>query len=174
MIALATAGKWPDRWLSMILVGGFAHRQLAPMEVLAARLARRWSGSLGALASVYRVLSADFKAFLDSRPLSEQRSITEELGRLPICVLAQRVIWINGTDLATVLTKIALPIALVYGDGDSTRSLPGATALRRELTQVSEFILPNCGGHAVLTHPDLVSQVVRSRLLPACPHPVSN
>jgi pimeloyl-ACP methyl ester carboxylesterase len=173
MIALAGAARWPDRWLSLILAGGFAYRQLAPMEVLAARLARHWPGSLRALASANRLLSADFKAFLDCQQVAEKRWIRKALGRLPLCVLAQRVMWMNGTNLAPLLPEIAVPTTLVYGDRDSSRTLPGAVALQQELMQVSEFILSNCGSQAILTHPELVAKVVQSRLLPACPHAAS-
>jgi pimeloyl-ACP methyl ester carboxylesterase len=170
MIALAAAAQWPDRWLSIILAGGFARRRLAPMEVITARLAAHWPGSLPALAVAQRLLSADFKTFLDCQQCAEEGWIMKELGRLPVRTLAQRAIWMNGTILVQFLREIAIPVALVYGDRDSTRSLPGAAALREELAHVSEFILPNCGGLAVLTRPELVAKVVDSRLLPACPH----
>ena len=170
MIALAAAARGRDRWLSLILSAGFANCRLAPMEILAARVVRHWPGSLPPLASAFRLVSADFKTFLDRQPFAEERWITKELGRLPLRTLAQRVVWMNEISLAPLLTQIAIPVALVYGDRDSTRSRPGAAALREELMQVSEFILPNCGRDAVLTHPELVARVVESRLLPACPH----
>jgi pimeloyl-ACP methyl ester carboxylesterase len=170
MIALAAAAKWPARCLSLILVAGYAHRQLAPLEIVAARLTRHWSHSLPALASVEGFLSRDFKAFLHCQPFAQQCWIKKELGSLPLSAIAQRAIWVNGTDLVEpLLGEIGTPVALVYGDRDLTRTLTGASALRQELRQVSEIILPNCGGQAILTHPALVAQVIQSRLLPACP-----
>jgi pimeloyl-ACP methyl ester carboxylesterase len=173
MIAVRAAEQGDYRWLSMILAGGFAYRRLAPLEILAARLARHWSGSLQGLASFNRLVSSEFKSFLDLQPPLDRRWIMNELNHLPLRALAQRAVWMNETNVVAFLGKIPTPVALLYGDSDLTRTSPGAIALREGLTNVSEFILPDCSKHPILTHPNVVSQVVQSRLLPLCSHAAS-
>ena len=165
-IALAALHASPERWTRAILPSGFAHRRLAPAEILVARLARHWQAPMRVLPFGEVVLRRNHFAIFASRPPEVWRFFLERYGSTPIAAVAHRACLIHPLDLRPILPAIQQPILLVTGDADPIVHAASAEELRKGLPNAMHVELQDCGHHALFTHPAELAELIRQFLSP--------
>jgi pimeloyl-ACP methyl ester carboxylesterase len=165
-IALAALRTHPQRLLRGVLVGGFAHRPLAPAEVLLARMARLWPGAMRHLPLRRMLLRrAHGGPFAHSDP-DVWEYLLERWGAAPIAAVARRALLLHATDLRPALSEIRQPILLVCGDHDPLVGPACEAELMQGLPRAIRVELPECGHNPQFTHPGALAEVVRQFLTP--------
>jgi pimeloyl-ACP methyl ester carboxylesterase len=165
-ITLAALRAHPERFPRAVLQGGFAHRPLAPAEVLLARLARGLPGCVGSLPFRDPMLRPGHYAPFAARPPEVWHFMLHRWGKLPIAALAQRALLLHRIDLRPILPVLRQPVLLVCGDGDHLVGQACEDVLLRGLPQATRVELCHCGHVPQFTHPEVLAEVVRRFLLP--------
>ncbi len=164
-VALAAMHAQPERIPRGILVGGFAHLRLAPAEILLARFAQHWPGSMRRLPFHAAVSRRAFGAVTD--PAREMWDyFLENIGSAPIRAVARRAVMIHGLDLRPLLPAIRQPVLIVCGNQDALVSHQCGEELLRGLPNAGRVELPDCGHMTHYSHAEALAEVVRRFLTP--------
>jgi pimeloyl-ACP methyl ester carboxylesterase len=164
-VALSAMNTRPQRLPRAALLGGFAHRSLAPAEVLLASWGRYWKGPLKNLPFRNKVLHACKACGFDQREPAVWDYFLQRTGALPMAAMAQRALVLHHIDLRPVLPAIRQPTLLVCGDADPLVDKRCETELLTGLPRVIRIELPRCGHQAIYTHPEALAQTVADFLL---------
>jgi pimeloyl-ACP methyl ester carboxylesterase len=165
-VALAALAKAPDRWPRAILQGAFACRQLAPAEVLLARLARHWWAPLGGLPLREKLLRRSHGAPFADLPPDAWRFFLDRCRDLPIAVLAERALLLHQFDFRTRLAEVRQPVLVVSGDVDPLVNSDCTQVLCRGLPNMTQVELSGCGHYAAFTHARVLADLIAGFLLP--------
>ena len=167
-IALSALQRQPGRFSRAILQGGFAHRPLARAEVLLASCGRFWPGRLAQVPLVRRILYRNHhEPFLACEPAVWDFFLERHL-RVPLRAFASRVLMVHRADLRPILPAIGQPVLLVCGDRDPLVDKTCEAELKQGLRLAARAEIEQCGHQPHLTHPEVLAEVVRQFLLPAC------
>ncbi|MFN4261860.1 MAG: alpha/beta fold hydrolase [Gemmataceae bacterium] len=165
-IALRALQAAPQRLPRAILQAGFAHRPLAPAEVLLARMSRRWRRPLGTLPFFADFLSrVHYPPFAD-KPPEVWQAFVAHCGAPLIAAIAHRALLLHRFDMRPALPAIRQPILLVGGDSDPLVRWRHEGELARGLPHARRVQLTNCGHYPRFTHPDALAQVIQQFLTP--------
>jgi pimeloyl-ACP methyl ester carboxylesterase len=165
-VALAALWRAPDRLPRAVLIGGFAHRPLAPAERLLAAMARYWPGPMRRLPFRAALLrQSHFPPFVGREPDCWE-FLLERWGATPMAATARRALLLHQIDLRPVLGEIRQPVLLVCGDQDPLVNKKCEQELLRGLPAASRVELSNCGHAPHFSHPGLLAEVVRRFLTP--------
>jgi pimeloyl-ACP methyl ester carboxylesterase len=165
-IALAAMRARPERLPRAILQGAFAWRPLAPAELLLARMARSWPGSLRWLPFRRTVLRHNHYAPFAALPPEVWDYFLTRSNCLPMAALAHRAVMLHGLDLRPLLTDIRQPVLVVSGDADPLVGPSCTETLLAGLPQARQIMVSNCGHNPLFTHPELFAEIVRQFLTP--------
>lgn len=169
-VALELLSAAPERLPRAVLQGGFAHRPLAPAEVLLASLARSWPGRMGSLPARDTLIRRRHHAPFVGRPPDVWDFFRARWDAAPIAAVAHRALLLHRTDLRPKLSRIRQPVLLVCGDQDPLVGPACEEDLLRGLPNAVRVRLAGCGHAPQYTHPAETAQVVSSFLTPpACP-----
>ena len=167
-IALAAMHLQPGRFSRAILQGGFARRPLAWTEVLAASFARYLPGRLGQLPLARRALEHSTRAEFQERESDVWDFFIAQNLHVPISAFATRALIIDRLDLRPILPAIRQPVLMVCGDRDRLVGKTCEEELKRGLPLAARAEIEQCGHVPQLTHPEVLAEVVRQFLVPAC------
>jgi pimeloyl-ACP methyl ester carboxylesterase len=165
-IALALARACPERIPRLILQGGFACRPLARTEVLLARVARYWPGSLRLLPGRLAILHRCHHGPFSPRPAEIWEYFLDRSNHLPIKAFAYRAVMLHGIDLQSILPQVRQPVLLVCGDDDPLVGKPCEDILLRGLPNAVRAELTCCGHNPLFTHPEVMAELCRGFLTP--------
>lgn len=168
-IALAALHGQAARFPRGILQGGFAHRPLAPAEVVLASLARYWPWPMRRLPFRRPLLRRAHGEPFVARAPEEWEFFLERWGCLPMAAVAQRACLLHRLDVRPLLRDIRQPVLLVCGDRDPLVSRNCETALLNELPQAARVEIGGCGHNPQYSHPEALAAIVQQFLTPpAC------
>jgi pimeloyl-ACP methyl ester carboxylesterase len=169
-IALGALRARPERLPRAVLQGGFAWRPLAPAEVLLARLAKYWPGTLRLLPFRKAILRRNHYASFAHRTPDVWDYFLVRSNTPPMAAAAHRALLIHQIDLRPILAEIRQPVLLICGDNDPLVSPACAETLLNGLANSGRIDLANCGHNPLFTHPELLGEIVRWFLTPPdCP-----
>jgi pimeloyl-ACP methyl ester carboxylesterase len=167
-IALAALHAQPGRFPRAILQGGFARRPLARAEVLVASFARFLPGGIRHLPFVRQILERGHRGpFLPREPELWEFMVEQNL-RIPLRTFAMRALTIHRLDLRPILPTITQPMLMIVGDADPLVGKECEAELRAGLPLVARAEIEQCGHLPQFTHPEVMAEVVRQFLTPAC------
>ncbi len=169
-IVLAALARQPQRLPRAIVQGGFAQRSLALAEQLLCRLARYWPGAMRKLPWRDRLLHHSHHASFADRPPDVWDYFIERLGSPPIAAVARRALVLHRTDLRPLLPHIRQPVLVLCGDLDPLVNRACEEVLLAGLPHATRVELRNAGHWPILSHPEVVAELVFRFLtpLPAC------
>lgn len=167
LVALRLLRQHPERFLRGVLTGGFAHRRLAPAEVLLAHLLRRWRAPMGRLPLLQAVLRRSHQASFFGQPPEVWEFFLERCSAPLIAAVAERILLLQGLDLRPELPEIRQPVILVTGDLDALVPEACTAALRAGLPQSAHVELPGCGHYPQFSHANQLAEIVCHF---CCPH----
>ena len=167
-IALSALHRQPGRFTKALLQGGFARRPLSRAEVMLASCGRFWPGRMAHVPLVRRILDRNHREpFLAREPAVWDFFLERQL-RVPLRAFASRALMVHRTDLRAILPTIAQPVLLVCGDRDPLVGKRCEAQLKEGLPSAARAEIEQCGHQPHLTHPEVLAEVVRKYLLPAC------
>jgi pimeloyl-ACP methyl ester carboxylesterase len=159
-VALAALDRQPQRIPRAALLSGFAHRRLAPAELLLASLGRYWPGPLRRLPLRRRFLQAtQGQSFARCEP-AVWHYYLDRMGELPMGAMGRRALVLHRTDIRRLLPRITQPVLLICGDCDPLVNKQCETELLTGLPRVMRVELPECGHQAIFTHPEAVAEAI--------------
>lgn len=163
-IALAALARAPKRFTIGIVQGGFAKQSLAWTELLAARFARYWSGSISRLPMwlpvIERMVGTEFQAVEPARwPF-----LLEHYGRVAMAAVAHRMLLLSQLDLRPLLPTISQPVLMICGEHDRVVSRAIDEELRSGLPTVARAEIEGCGHLPHFTHPEVLCEVIEQFL----------
>lgn len=160
----------PRRFPRAVAQGGFARRPLAPAELLLARAARHWLGTMNRL-PLFKALQRHihFGPFASSAPDVWDYYTDDDR---PIAAVAAHALLVHATDLRPTLPAIRQPVLLVCGDCDPLVSRQCEEVLAAGLPNAGRVEIGGCGHLPYLSHPEALAEVVRQFLTPPAPCPV--
>lgn len=163
-IALEALAEHPKRFTIGILQGGFAHRPLAPAEILLARFARYWRAPLERLPLFHPVVDRVYAR--DFEPLESSRwpYFLRRYGQIPMRAVAHRALLLHQADLRPRLPEIRQPVMMIVGDRDPLVHGRAETELHAGLPNVVRAEIENCGHVPVYTHPEVLCEVIEQFL----------
>jgi pimeloyl-ACP methyl ester carboxylesterase len=170
-VALAAMHAHPRRFPRGILEGSFARRPLAAAEVLLARAAQFWPGSMRRLPFRTRLLRRGHYGPFAARAPEIWDYFLARASSPPIRAVARRALLLHRTDLRTLLPEVRQPVLLICGDGDHLVGKDCEDVLLRGLPNAARVELEQCGHLPHFTHPELLAEVVRRFLTPPPCHP---
>jgi 3-oxoadipate enol-lactonase len=159
-VALAAMHARPQRLPRAVLLGGFAHRPLAPAEELLASWARYWQGPMDHVPLRHWVLEAGQGHFFEQRDPAVWDYYIQRTGALPMGAMAWRAMVLHHVDLRPILPAILQPTLLVCGDTDPVVNKRCELDLLTGLPHVMRIELPRCGHVAIYTHPEALAEAV--------------
>jgi pimeloyl-ACP methyl ester carboxylesterase len=165
-IALAALRAAPTRLARGIIQGGFAHRPLAPAELLLARLARYFPGPVSRLPFRQHLLWREHHGPLAARGPDVWDYLVTRWGSPPMAAVARRALVLHGVDLRPVLGEVRQPVLLVCGDFDPLVRKHCEEELLRGLPHAVRVELDQCGHAPYFSHPELLAEIVRRFLTP--------
>jgi pimeloyl-ACP methyl ester carboxylesterase len=165
-IALAALHAQPQRLPRAVVQGAFARRPLAPAEVLLARLARYWPGSMRLLPFRGAILRRNHHAPFVSLPADVWDYFLARSNDAPMAAVAHRALLLHRADLRALLPEIRQPVLVVCGDRDPLVDSGCADALMAGLPNAGRVDLVNCGHSPLFTHPETLAAVARRFLTP--------
>jgi len=166
-IALAALRQQPERLPRAILQGGFAHRPLAPAEILLARLARWWPGPMRWLPLRRRMLHYSHHGPFAGREPAVWEFFLQRCGSPPMAAVARRAVLLHQLDLRSTLAAIRQPVLLLCGEADPLVDRKCEEVLLRGLPNVVRVELENCGHLPFYSHPETLAEVTCRFLLPS-------
>ena len=165
-VALAALHARPERFPRAILQGAFACRRLAPAEVLLARLARFWPGSMRHMPFHNRVLRRNHSlAFAEKSP-ELWGHFFHHIGSAPMAAVAHHALLLHAVDLRSKLPEIRQPILLVCGDDDPLVGKDCEEVLLDGLPNAARVELSRCGHFPMFSHAEELAGVIRQFLTP--------
>jgi pimeloyl-ACP methyl ester carboxylesterase len=165
-IALGALYRQPERLPRGILQGGFARRPLAPVGVLLASFARYWPGLQAALPFCPALLrQVHFRPFAAREPEWWEYYVAR-WGHPALTAMGHRARLIHGLDLRPLLRHIRQPVLLICGDCDPLVDKSCEDTLLRGLPSAGRVELSGCGHNPILSHPEVLAEVVRRFLTP--------
>ena len=167
-IALAAMHARPERCPRAILQGAFACRPLAPAEVLLARLARYWPGSMRHVPSHNSILRRCHSSPFAGKSLELWDHFFGHIGMAPIAAVASHALLLHRVDLRSKLPEIRQPTLLVCGDYDPLVGRNCEDVLLSGLRNAQRVELSNCGHFPQFSHAEELAEVVRQFLTPPC------
>jgi 3-oxoadipate enol-lactonase len=175
-VGLAALRDRPGRLPRAVLQGGFAHRPLAPAEVLLARLARWWPGPMRRLPFRRLVLRHAHGGPFVGRDPDVWEFFLQRWGSPPMAAVARRAVLLHQLDLRPALAAIRQPVLLLCGEADPLVGKQCEDVLLRGLPNAVRAELQGCGHLPFFSHPEVLAEVTRRFLtLPApCPVPAAN
>ncbi|MDP8942682.1 MAG: alpha/beta fold hydrolase [Actinomycetota bacterium] len=166
LVALRAALRWPERIDALVLASSVGlGREINPLIALSSlpgygELAVAWSGT--PLGAEQRALARSLLLF--ARPdraaerwWDEQRRLARTPGFLTASLTAQRSIvgpWGQRDVVLDDLTRLAVPVLVVWGDRDLVVPLAHARRAMDRLPDGRLAVLPGCGHVPQLEHPD--------------------
>jgi pimeloyl-ACP methyl ester carboxylesterase len=165
-IALAALRAAPERLPRAILQGAFAHRPLAPAELLVTCLARYWPGPMRQMPFRKTLLRHVHFGPFAPRPPDLWEYLLTRWGTAPMSAVARRALVLHQLDLRPVLPEIRQPVLLICGDSDPLVSKRCEDALMHSLPNVTRAVLERCGHVPFFTHAELLAELVRQFLTP--------
>jgi pimeloyl-ACP methyl ester carboxylesterase len=165
-VALAALRERPERFPRAILQGGFAQRPLALAELLLARVARYWPGTMRALPLRLTVMRRSHAEPFAGCPPEVWEFFVAQTGTVPITAVAHRAVLLHQIDLRPLLSEIRQPVLLVCGDCDPLVGRACEEMLLAGLPNAGRVEVNRCGHFPYLTHIDLLATVVRDFLTP--------
>jgi pimeloyl-ACP methyl ester carboxylesterase len=165
-VALAALEARPARLPRAVLQGGFAHRRLAPAEVLLARLVRYLPGRTRSLPFRSALLRRSHHGPFATRPPEFWDFFLTRWGSPRLAAMAQRALLLHRLDLRPALGHIRQPVLLVTGEADPLVNRECEQDLLRGLPNAGQVELMDCGHNPLFTHPEVLAEVVREFLTP--------
>ena len=157
-LALAAMHAQPERIRRAVLLSGFAHRQLAPAELLLASLGRWWPGELRHLPLRNRFLRVtQSHSFVHCEP-GVWEFYVRRIGEQPMAAMARRALVLHQVDLRPILPLIEQPVLLACGDCDPLVNKQCETELMTGLRHAIRAELGGCGHQAIFTHPEALAE----------------
>jgi pimeloyl-ACP methyl ester carboxylesterase len=163
-IAIRALARDSGRFPTGILQGGFARRPLAWTEVLLARFARYWPGSIHRLPLHDVVIEKQHAAEFASVEPGRWPCFLGQQGKTPTAAVAQRALWIAAMDLRPMLAKIRQPVLLICGEHDRLIGKTCEAELMHGLPNVARAEIDGCGHLPAFTHPEVYAEVVEQFL----------
>lgn len=165
-IALASLHEEPERVTRGVLLGGFAHRSLAPAEVLLARLARHWHAPLEKVPFFAPLLRHSHYGPFAARSPQTWEYFLHLTGSTSVAAFADRVLRLHDLDVRPMLGEVRQPVLLVTGDLDPL--VPGRCTeeLIQGLPNAHHVELADCGHYPLFTHPEPLAEIIRQFLAP--------
>jgi pimeloyl-ACP methyl ester carboxylesterase len=168
-VALAALRAQPGRLPRGILQGSFAHRPLAPAEVLLARLLRCCPGSMSRLPFRQALLRRTHQAPFAGRPPEVWDFLVSVWNSPPLAAVAHRALVLHQLDLRPGLADIRQPVLLVGGDTDPLVGRACEEELLQGLPNAGRVELGACGHNPLYTHPEELAGLIHRFLTPpAC------
>lgn len=165
-IALAALHRHGERLPRAILQGGFAHRPLAPAELLLASLARYWPWPMRRLPFRRPLLRRAHGEPFAARTPAEWEFFLERWGSLPMATVAQRARIVHRLDVRPLLREIRQPVLLVCGERDPLVSRNCEADLLNDLPNAARVEIAGCGHNPQYTHPETLADIVQQFLIP--------
>lgn len=166
-VALAALHRAPKRFLRAAIQSGFAHRTLAPAEVLMVSLAVHWPGRLGRVPVREQIQKRiDRPQFGDDEAM--WRFFRANTATAPLKAVASRALILRRLDLRPLLPLIRHPILLVAGDSDAIVARDCTDELEKGLPHADRIEFPHCGHYPHYTHTAGLAEALRRFLLPPC------
>lgn len=159
-VVLEALRRQPRRFPRAVLQGGFARRQLAPVEKLLAGFARYWPGSMARIPLRERLLKLSHERLFALREPETWDFFLERFSAPPIAAVARRASIIKDLDLQPILKEITQPILLVCGDQDAVVGKRCEEKLLRGLPRALRAEIENCGHLPQFTHPEVLAELV--------------
>jgi aminoacrylate hydrolase len=166
-IALRSMATMPDRIGRAVLLGGFAHRRLAPAEAILVRLLRHCHFPMRRLPFHDRLMARAHREPFTELPPEMWEYFLQRCGAAPVAVVAHRALILHGADLRPDLPRIRVPVLLVTGELGPLVPAACAEDLRQGLPNAAQAELAGCGHFAALSHTPVLAEVI-SRFLLAC------
>lgn len=167
-LALAALHAQPARFSHSILQGGFTRFPLTRAELLAASFARFLPGRLGHLPFTRQILEYGQRDWFQVREPEVLDFFIQHHLRTPVRALATWMLMLHKLDLRPILPAIRQPVLMVCGDHDTLIGKARDEELKQCLPMAARAEIEKCGHVPQLTHPEVLAEVVRQFLLPAC------
>ncbi len=166
MIALRLLHEYPERLPRAVLQGGFAKRNLDPVERIMAQFGRYLPGRMKHLP--YHHYMAEY---LHRPSFAEAMTdiwdyYAERTGEYPMAAVARRALIMDETDLRPILPEIKQPLLLICGEEDPLVGKDCEEVLMRGLPNWRRAGIEECGHLPYFTHPELFSELVLRFLTP--------
>ncbi len=159
-VALAALNARPERFTHGILQGGFAHRPIATMEILAASFARFLPGRVAHLPLMRHVLERNEGARFRERGADVWDFFLAQTGKVPLRAFATRVLMLHHLDLRPILPTIRMPMLVACGDNDPLVGKSCEADLMHGLPNVARAEIEQCGHESALTHPEVLTEAI--------------
>jgi pimeloyl-ACP methyl ester carboxylesterase len=163
-IALRALAREPKRFPTAVLQGGFAYRPLAWTEVLLARLARYWPGTVGQLPLWMPIIQQQHAAEFAGLEPSRWDFYLAHNAAVRNAAVAHRSLWLHATDLRPILPQIRQRILLICGDRDRIVGRACAEDLLRGLPNAARAEIEGCGHLPQFTHPEVYAEIIEQFL----------
>jgi pimeloyl-ACP methyl ester carboxylesterase len=165
-IVLAALHAYPERFPRAVLQGGFACRRLAPAEVLLARVARYWPGSMHLLPFRKALLRRCHHGPFASRSPEIWEYFLLRTNAPPIAAVAHRAVMLHDLDLRPILRGIRQPVLLICGEGDPLVGPECEETLLQGLPNAGHVKIEECGHNPLFSHPEVLADLVGRFLTP--------
>ena len=171
-IVLSAMRSRPERIPRAVLQGGFACRPLAAAEILLARVARYWPGSMRRLPFRQALLRRCHYGPFVSRCPDIWKYFLTRAGAPPIAAVAHRAILLHHLDLRPILGDIRQPVLLICGEDDPLVGRECEETLLQGLPNARRVEIEGCGHNPQFSHPEVLANLVSQFLTPPGPYNV--
>jgi pimeloyl-ACP methyl ester carboxylesterase len=169
-IILAAMRSNPGRIPRGMLQGGFARRPLAPAELLLARVARYWPGSMRRLPFRKGLLRRCHHGPFASRSAELWQYFLDRSSAPAIAAVAHRAVMLHHLDLRPILSEIHQPTLLICGECDPLVGPECEETLLQGLPNAGHVKIEGCGHNPLFSHPEVLADLVGRFLTPPeCP-----
>lgn len=168
-IALSAMREQPQRLLRGILQAPVAYKPLSRTERCFAWLMRRLPGTMSQMPLRLRLLRKMHQGPFEGRSPELWDHFLECGDAIPTHIVGRQARLLHEVDLRPILSEIRQPILLVNGDRDPIVSVSAMEEMERQLPNAGHVILEGSGHVPTLTHPEILTQVIRLFLTPPVP-----
>ncbi len=165
-VVLAAMRANPGRIPRAVLQGGFARRPLAPAELLLARLARYWPGSMRRLPFRQGLLRRCHYGPFATRSAEFWQYFLDRTNAPPIAAVAHRAVMLHSLDLRPILSEIHQPTLLICGESDPLVGSECEETLLQGLPNARRVKVDGCGHNPLFSHPEVLADLVGRFLTP--------
>jgi len=160
-VGLAAMQAHPHRVCRAALQGGFAHRHFSPAERLLAWGARYMPGRLQNVPLHESVQRQNHRPWFPPFDGSRWKFLAENLGGVPLRVIARRTTLARRIDLRLQLSQISQPALIIRTEGEGRIASACQAELIARLPNVVDVWVDNTGQLPFLTHPHRLSKLLK-------------
>jgi pimeloyl-ACP methyl ester carboxylesterase len=162
VLAFNAMAKSPERIDHAVIHTGTASSRLSLMERLFVGLGRMLPMKLSRLPMVRRVQTLNHRPWFPPFDHSRWEFFLENTGRISAKTLSRRIKSFQKPNLVQSLSQVSTPIQFLATEGEGVVSAENREKISQALPHATTKGLPNCGLLPFLTHPHVLSGVLRS------------